>query len=110
MKNYLYHFPDFDDTPLMSNWQGKSTWDDTSWKNDICPSFTSDDLIQGYIVRVFSEYADEEKREDADMGQFYVGLYNADDDLIETLMVTDNMFDVEALIKRFEYANQVKKL
>ena len=108
MRTYTNQFPDYDDTPLMSDWKGDSTWDDSSWKNDICPSFTSTDIMAGYIVKVFSEYDNEDKREVPDDPQYYVGLYNLEDDLIETLLYTDSMMDVEALIKRLEHANRLK--
>jgi hypothetical protein len=105
--DYKYHFPDYDDTPLMKDWPGESIWTDSSWKNDVCPCFMSDDIMKGYIVKVWSEYDDEEKRED-DGAQYLVTLSNLEDTYIETLLYTNNMSDVEGLIKRLEHANRLK--
>lgn len=107
MPDYKYHFPDYDDTPLMKDWPGDSIWTDSSWKNDVCPCFMSTDIMAGYIVKVWSEYEDVDKRE-TDDPQYYVALYNLEDTFIETLIYTDDMFDVEALINRLEHANRLK--
>ena len=108
MRTYTNQFPDYDDTPLMSDWSGVSTWEDSSWKNDVCPVFSSTDIMAGYIVKVWSEYDDEDKREDSDAGQYLVTLSDREDTFIETLLYTDSMMDVEALIKRLEHANRLK--
>ena len=54
-------FPDYDQTtlPVIPHY-----WMDTSWHNDVCPSFTATPAaLDGTGVHIFCDYADEASRE-----------------------------------------------
>ena len=100
--SYLTEFPDYDSTPLMLDWKGASTWADTSWHNDVCPSAESDDLIPGYQVRVFSDYEQSDEREMKGLPRFAVILYSDGDEHLCDLLATDSALEVENLILAIE--------
>ena len=107
MSNYEAQFPDYDDVPAMINWQGESVWKDTSYKNDTSPSFSSSNVFQGFIVKVYSDYSDHAKREYNDH-QFLVTVTTHDGDFAFNLLSTNDRLEVEQLIKQLEYANPSK--
>lgn len=65
MFKYQAEFPDFPDADLPAI---LDSFVDTSWHNDICPSFTSDALG----LTIFTDYADAAKREFPDTKRFTV--------------------------------------
>lgn len=103
--SYETEFPDYDDVPLMANWKGQSTWGDTSWHNDTCPSFESDNLIGGCTVRVFSDYQVPAMRECPQCERYGVVLYS--DDNFCDLLRTNSATEVEHLIRALESVWQI---
>jgi len=80
---WLREFGDMDNIPVMDStvcdkWYGDSTWEDTSWHNDVCPSFESFDLINGKCVKIWSDFNHEDRREMECEHQYAIHLYKAD--------------------------------
>ena len=63
-------FPDYDPATLPAI---PANWRDTSWHNDMCPSFAYG------CVQVFIDYADPEMRESASGYRYGVGYWHEDD-------------------------------
>lgn len=80
MRTLTSEFPDFG--PL--NLTLPEGFEDTSWHNDICPSF-SRELADGSKVVIFVDYEDLEKRELSDENRFNVYVINEDDTYKGTL-------------------------
>ena len=113
-KNYLDAFPDFDHTPAMETgtndpWYGDSTWEDTAYSNDICPNFSSDDLIKGSTVKIWTDYLDTTKREIPDTETYIIQSYNKDDDFIELLYSTNEINEVYKWILKQEDKNEAER-
>lgn len=119
---WLRVFGDFDNIPAMDEtvcdkWYGDSTWHDTSWHNDVCPSFESYDLIAGKAVKIWSDYANEDLRETDSYSQYGMSLWTLDGegddmtsmDYIEDILVTDDRADVFNWILKQEGANEMQK-
>jgi len=98
--NYKTEFPNFDYIPFLAS---HIEWYDTSWHNDICPSFerlTPDK----FTVKVFFEYKTPEKREIEDNEKYYVALYNKDNEFIKDLLITDYENEVRLFLISIEHA------
>ncbi len=73
MSNYKTEFPDFDYELTLP-----SDWIDSSWHNDICPSFEAE--FEDMRYRIFCDYADPARREVGGL-QFAVAKYINEDEL-----------------------------
>jgi hypothetical protein len=71
MSNYKTEFPDYDQQLSLPD-----GWIDTSWHNDICPSFEKD--FGNVTYKIFCDYKDPEKRE-VGGDQFTVSVYIEDE-------------------------------
>lgn len=70
--SYAYAFPDFPASGIPSDLQS-SAWEDTSWKNNECPSFWSVAAnASGVRVCVWTEYPDPMHRENPTIPRFGV--------------------------------------
>jgi hypothetical protein len=71
---------------------------DTSWRNDTCPSFTSEKLK----LKVWIDHTDRRQREwpDDDHRRFLVERINEDGDNVETLLQCDEWREVLDLVER----------
>ncbi len=120
---WLHEHPSIDCVPLMDEtmhdkWYGDSTWADTSWHNDSCPSFESFDLIAGKCVKIWSENENHEKREMDDEPQYLVHLYTVENsdpkcptanEFIDVLVATDNRDDVFKFVLEQEQKNELAR-
>jgi hypothetical protein len=70
MRTYKTEFPDFDNELTFPD-----GWIDTSWHNDICPSFEKD--FGNVTYKIFCDYKNPEKRE-VGGDQFTISLYYED--------------------------------
>lgn len=57
MRTYKTEFPGYDDELVFPK-----GWNDTSWHNDTCPSF-SYPALSGEEIRIYCDYADPKLRE-----------------------------------------------
>jgi hypothetical protein len=83
---YKTQFPDFDsEVPEFVGFK------DTSWHNDVCPSFYLD-LGDGKGLRVWVDYADKTRREYSapDSKRFVLDLME-EDEYIKMIIQTDNL-------------------
>lgn len=88
MTHYLKEFPDYDDElPTLTGFV------DDSWHNDTCPSLFN----ATYNLKLWCEYADENKRECG--GARYVLHYLDDDDNYLTFLESDNLDDIKKAIE-----------
>lgn len=116
---WLKEFPDFDHVPAMDStvhdkWYGDSTWYDVSWHNDTCPSFQSIDIIEGKLVRIFSEYNNEDLMEMPDVKKYGISVHEhegdgACGDYINDELSTDDIKDVYEWILAQEHVNEMKR-
>jgi len=90
MRTAKSEFPDYDDTIKMPE-----GWIDTSWHNDVCPSFERD--IGDTTYKIFCNYKDVEKREIGGL-QFQVCQYTKTDDSLEFLSEFDTLAEALTLI------------
>ena len=80
--NYKTQFPDYtDEIPTFEGFE------DTSWRDDVCPSFQKH--LGGVSLRVWVGYADPENREDPDSPRFALDLITGDDAVI--ILNTDDL-------------------
>ncbi len=93
--NYKTQFPDFDDQ--MPEFVG---FVDTSWHNDVCPSFQLD-LGDGQGLRVWVDYADKTRRECPESKRFALDLMQ-EDEFVKTLVQTDNVEVLTWVINDFK--------
>jgi len=93
MGEYLAEFPDFRPQDMPAIPKG---FVDTSWHNDACPSFTSDQ----YGLTIWVDYADPTKREYGDTHPRFI--VNSQDHGVETSgpsLATDDWNEVLAFIE-----------
>jgi hypothetical protein len=69
-------FPNYDDSINMPE-----GWIDTSWRNDVCPSFEKD--FGDTTYKIFCNFKDVDKREIGGL-QFHVCTYTKTDDSLES--------------------------
>lgn len=94
---YKNEFPNYDyEIPSLGN-----GWIDSSWHNDVCPSFeyTSN---QGVIYRLWFEYNDPDIREVGGK-QFTLSKYSDYDEMVQ-LLESDDLSEV------LNYFNNLKKV
>jgi hypothetical protein len=94
--NYKYEFPNFDyEIPELGN-----DWIDSSWHNDVCPSFEYS-TGTGLTYRLWFEYKDPDIRE---MGGklFTLSKYSDYDDLTP-------LFEADNLNEVLEHFNNLQK-
>ena len=115
---WLIKYPCIDDIPVMDSyinntWYGESTWTDSSWHNDTCPSFESFDIIDGKCVKIWSENKKAEMRELDDMHQYEIHICELDSgdekccgEFIETVLRTNDKNDVFDWILAQETKNE----
>ena len=85
-------FPDYDTATLPPI---PDDWEESSWHNDACPSFTA----SADRLHVFVDYADPAAREFRDGPRFNVrgnmfGIDGGDDDFTDELLNTDDWAEV----------------
>lgn len=90
MRTAKSEFPHYDDTIEMPE-----GWIDTSWHNDVCPSFERD--IGEVTYKVFCNFKDPVKREIGGL-QFQVCYYLKADDSLEFLNEFDTLAEALALV------------
>ena len=104
---YKTEFPDFGELDVAV----PSDFEDTSWHNDVCPSFRSSS--RGFLLYI--DYADEEKREfPEDKARFTVermigDTFTPDNSNVTTLLFTDDWNAVLALIN-FDFAAKIETI
>jgi len=98
--NYKTEFPDFDDTISFDGFT------DTSWHNDMCPSFHYD-LGHGVGIRVWVDYKDKSLRESQDYPRFSVDIMQDDESIDHPIVTTDSLDELLATIDKLkaEFAN-----
>jgi len=87
---YKTEFPHYDDT--LSLPEG---WTDTSWHNDICPSFER--VYGDTTFRLWCDFKDPEQREVGGL-RFTVCTYLTEDELSESIGQFETMGEALALI------------
>lgn len=96
--SYKTEFPDFDYIPYLTSHIG---WYDTSWHNDVCPSFERL-TIDKFTVKVFFEYKAPEKRETGNNEKYYVALHSKDNEFIKDLLISDYENEVRLFLLSIE--------
>lgn len=85
--SYREEFPDFDyEIPALVA-DAPDAWEDTSWHNDVCPSFTCDVFV------LWCDYADPAKREFPASPRYHMQCEG------ETMLLTNEWEDVRAFIE-----------
>lgn len=69
-------------------------WEDTSWHNDTCPSFSNEFVG----LRLWVEANDVEQREYDDMSKYSLVTINEDFEQIEVILETENLDEVIAKV------------
>jgi hypothetical protein len=94
MPQYQREFPRFGemDVPIPSGWE------DSSWHNDICPSFRVR-LDEAYALRIAVDFKDPNEREHSHGHRFSLDLYDKDEEWQETILTTDDWDKVLATVK-----------
>lgn len=83
---YRDEFPDFDfDVPDVVT--GDWNFEDTSWRQDVCPSFVCD------VFLLWIDYADPQKRERPEAPQFVMVCEG------ETMLETNSWEDIRAFVE-----------
>lgn len=103
MKNYgkiNREFPDFGELNIVIDSRFKSD----SWHNDTCPSFRFTFANENYL-KIWVDYKEVEKREDQNQERFMLSFYDADDQCIDMLMLSDNFDDITSELNRFLLVN-----
>jgi len=88
-------FKEFPDFPIMAVPELPDGWDDTSWHNDVCPSFERD--VGDVTYKIFCNYKDIDKREIGGL-QFHVCYYTKTDDSLESLREVDTLAEALSLV------------
>lgn len=90
---FAREFPDFPaaDFPALP-----PTFSDSSWRNDVCPSLTSEVLK----MQIFVDFADRARREFPEGGRYTVNVIKDEDFTLETVLDTDDWNEVLALVAR----------
>lgn len=83
--SYLTEFPDFDHAIDAAHLTALG-FEDTSWRNDVSPSFTRDDLV------IWVNYADPAAREFAESSAFEITLDG------RSVLTSDAWADVRAFL------------
>lgn len=96
---YLTEFPEFASSD-MPTFEG---FEDSSWHNDTCPSFERP-LSHGVSIRVWVEHQDPEQR-DYLVNRFAIDLMQGCE-CVETVLITDNLDEVRAEIKKLIEAGE----
>ena len=86
---YSIAFPDFGPMDVAI----PAGFDDTSWKNDACPSFI------GFGLKIWVDYADAAKREMENLTRFAVVKVDEEGCDIEYVLQSDDWNEVLACIK-----------
>lgn len=68
-KKMADQFPDFDQSALPAI---PAHWTDSSFRNDVCPSFTTGNTETGHFLHIFIDAEDPARREFAEGGRFTV--------------------------------------
>ena len=95
-------FPDFDQSTLPNI---PVNWNDSSWHNEPCPSFTIGDA-SGEFLQVFIDYPETDKREFPEGGRFTVLQVKANGDTV-TLYQGDDWQAVERVTLGAEYVDAI---
>ncbi|TYL70957.1 hypothetical protein [Bradyrhizobium cytisi] len=82
MSKYRTEFPDFPAADMPTMPRG---FEDSSWHNDSCPSFTSEELG----LRIWIDYADPAQREHDGGSRFMLEPSESEDTITETLLTDD---------------------
>jgi hypothetical protein len=85
---YKIEFPHYDDTITLPE-----GWTDTSWHNDVCPSFEK--TFGDTIFRLWCDFKDPEKREVGGL-RFTVCTYLNEDELKEDIGQSESLEDALA--------------
>ena len=98
MKNYEKEFPHFLGVE-MPTFDG---FEDTSWHNDVCPSFEKY-LAQELSLRVWVDHPDANQREDGNSlsHRYALDLVHGCE-CIKTIIITDDLEELRLEIKKFE--------
>lgn len=94
MRNYKNQF---DNYPIENEAKKLISigFQDTSWGNDVCPSFENEKLK----IRVWVDHSDSELREISGYHQYAIAKLNNDLEPIETLLETDDFQEIIDFIK-----------
>jgi hypothetical protein len=91
MRTVNTEFPNYDDTIDMPE-----GWIDTSWRNDVCPSFEKD--FGDTTYKIFCNFKDVDKREIGGL-QFHVCTYTKIDDSLESESEFNTLEEALAFVK-----------
>jgi hypothetical protein len=98
MQPYLYAFPDFGELDI----QVPANFNDTSYKNDTCPSFSSTKFSNGSSLVLFVDYKGVEKREYEDTKRFILVLRDEEDTYVKDLVLTDDYAEILKAIAEYQ--------
>lgn len=90
MQPYLYAFPDFGELDI----QAPAGFNDTSYKNDTCPSFSSKKFADGSSLVLYVDYKELDKREYEDTKRFILALRDKEDTYVKDLVLTDDYAEI----------------
>ena len=94
--NYKTEFPDYDDELHFEGFT------DTSWHNDMCPSFHYD-LGHGVGIRVWADYKDKARQEVPEWPRFGIDIMQDDECIDHPVLCSD---DLQEILEKVE---QLKK-
>jgi hypothetical protein len=98
MQPYLYAFPDFGELDI----QLPAGFSDTSYKNDTCPSFSSEKFTNGSSLALFVDYKEVDKREYENTKRFLLVHRDSDDTYVKDLVHTDSFEEVLKAVADYE--------
>ena len=84
--SYQTEFPGFEDAPA-ADWLAAHGFEDTSWHNDACPSFTCDVFV------LWVDFKDPDERERPEQPRYAI----TDED--REVLATDDWADVRAFVE-----------